>query len=188
MNLTGNNKKDTQIFNWGNKPSLYPIVALTAILLIIGFVVEWMDNEQPIYWPGYISMMVFYAGIFYIGLYAANLRKSDTTTDVILAGRNIPLFIAVFTMSATWVGGGYINGTAEYTSSSGLAWVQAPWGYSLSLILGGIFFARKMRRYEFTTMLDPLRQRYGKRMAAVLALPAVTAEIFWTAAILTALG
>ncbi|MEX0773101.1 MAG: sodium:solute symporter family protein [Balneolales bacterium] len=188
MNSTHKKRQDKQIFNWDNKPSLYPIIALTALLLIIGFVVEWMDTGQPIYWPGYISMMVFYAGIFYIGLYAANLKKSNTTTDVILAGRNIPLFIAVFTMSATWVGGGYINGTAEYTSSSGLAWVQAPWGYSLSLILGGIFFARKMRRYEFTTMLDPLRQRFGKKMAAVLALPAVTAEIFWTAAILTALG
>ncbi|MEX2639932.1 MAG: sodium:solute symporter family protein [Balneolales bacterium] len=188
MNSTDKEKPNVQIFNRGNQPSLFPILALTILLVIIGIVVEWMDTAQPIYWPGYLSMMVFYAGIFYIGLYAANLRKSDSTTDIILAGRNIPLFIAVFTMSATWVGGGYINGTAEYTSSNGLAWVQAPWGYSLSLILGGIFFARKMRRYEFTTMLDPLRQRYGKKMAAVLALPAVTAEVFWTAAILTALG
>lgn len=58
----------------------------------------------------------------------------------------------------------------------------------MSLILGGIFFARKMRRYEFTTLIDPLRQRFGRKMGAVLSLPAVTAEIFWTAAILTALG
>ena len=30
-----------------------------------------------------------------------------------LAGRNICMFVGVFTMTATWVGGGYINGTAE---------------------------------------------------------------------------
>ena len=30
-----------------------------------------------------------------------------------LAGRNIGMFVGVFTMTATWVGGGYINGTAE---------------------------------------------------------------------------
>ena len=41
-------------------------------------------------------------------------------------------------MTATWVGGGYINGTAEYTYSSGLLWgAQAGMGYALSLILGG---------------------------------------------------
>lgn len=45
-------------------------------------------------------------------------------------------------MTATWVGGGYINGTAEavYNSVSGtgagLIWAQAPVGFSISLILG----------------------------------------------------
>jgi len=45
-------------------------------------------------------------------------------------------------MTATWVGGGYINGTAEAVylavdgTGGGLAWVQAPVGYSLSLVLG----------------------------------------------------
>lgn len=45
-------------------------------------------------------------------------------------------FISSF--SATWVGGGYINGTAEavYVPDYGLAWAQAPIGYSLSLVLG----------------------------------------------------
>lgn len=182
------NNHGKQILRKDLRPSLYPILILTAILLLVGIVVEMIETEQTLYWPGYVSMMVFYAVIFYIGLYAANLRTSDSSDEVILAGRNIPLFVAVFTMSATWVGGGYINGAAEYTMSDGLAWVQAPWGYSMSLIIGGIFFARKMRRYEFTTLIDPLRQRFGKKMGAVLSIPAVTAEIFWTAAILTALG
>lgn len=133
-------------------------------------------------------MGIFYCSIFFIGTYAASIRKTDTTDNLILAGRKIPLWIAIFTMSATWVGGGYINGTAEYANSSGLVWVQAPWGYALSLIIGGLFFAKKMRTYQFTTMLDPLEQRFGKRMAALLFLPALLGEIFWTAAILTALG
>ena len=39
---------------------------------------------------------------------------------------------------ATWVGGGYINGTAEYvfTPYYGLIWTQAPVGYAASLLLG----------------------------------------------------
>jgi len=48
---------------------------------------------------------------------------------------------------ATWVGGGYINGTAEsiYTPGLGLLWTLPPFCYSFGLLLGGLFFAKKMR-------------------------------------------
>lgn len=42
----------------------------------------------------------------------------------------------ILSQTATWVGGGFINGTAEETFTKGLAWVQAPWCYSLSLAFG----------------------------------------------------
>ncbi len=169
------------------KEQFIPTSILMLFLGSLGLYLYYF-TESEIIWTGFISMMIFYGIIFYFGTFAASLRKTSDSTDVMLAGRSIPLYIAVFTMSATWVGGGYINGTAEYTASSGLVWVQAPWGYAMSLIIGGLFFARRMRRYEFKTMLDPLEQRYGKSMAAVLFLPALSGEIFWTAAILTALG
>ena len=47
-------------------------------------------------------------------------------------------------MTATWVGGGYINGTAEMVyaakrqDGSGLVWVQAPVGFAISLVVGKI--------------------------------------------------
>ena len=40
-------------------------------------------------------------------------------------------------VSATWVGGGYINGTSEMIYSSGLVFCQAPICYGLSLVFGG---------------------------------------------------
>ncbi|XP_007456880.1 PREDICTED: high affinity choline transporter 1 [Lipotes vexillifer] len=93
-------------------------------------------------------------------------------------------------MTATWVGGGYINGTAEavYVPDYGLAWAQAPIGYSLSLILGGLFFAKPMRSKGYVTMLDPFQQIYGKRMGGLLFIPALMGEMFWAAAIFSALG
>lgn len=133
-------------------------------------------------------MLVFYGLIFGLGVYANRLRKERTAEDVLLAGRGLPLWLAVFTMSATWVGGGFINGTAESTYAFGLVWAQAPWGYGLSLILGGLIFARPMRRLRFKTLLDPLVQKYGQSMGSVLFIPAVLGDIFWSAAILTALG
>ena len=118
--------------------NLIPTIVLVIILLIVGLFLRFF-TDSVVFWPGYYSMIFFYGIIFFMGTYARNLKKEDSVNDVMLAGRNIPLWIAVFTMSATWVGGGYINGTAEYTfdSSYGLMWVQAPWGYGLSLIVGG---------------------------------------------------
>ena len=141
--------------------------------------------------PQVLSIVVFYLLIFLVGVYAGRRRGGDDTSDgLMLAGRAMPLWIGVLTMTATWVGGGYINGTAEavYDPARGLVWAQAPWGYALSLMLGGLLFARRMRRLRFTTLLDPFERRYGSRVAAGLFLPALVGEVFWSAAILVALG
>ncbi|MDB4539631.1 MAG: sodium:solute symporter family protein [Saprospiraceae bacterium] len=164
---------------------LLPTVFLLIFLVACGLYL--FVTGASVMWSGFIAMMFFYALIFYFGSYVAGNQKVKDGNDTMLAGRSIPLFIGIFTMSATWVGGGYINGTAE-SAKTGLVWVQAPWGYAISLIIGGLFFARIMRRHQFKTMLDPLSQRFGKRMAALLFIPALSGEIFWTAAILTALG
>ncbi len=134
-------------------------------------------------------MAVFYGVVFYVGVHFSRKRTHGTTSDLLLAGRSMPLIVALFTMTATWVGGGYINGTAENTYRSGITWgAQAGLCYSLSLIIGGLFYARRMRRMGFTTLLDPFQRRFGKGVAGALFLPALSGEIFWSAAILTALG
>jgi high affinity choline transporter 7 len=138
-----------------------------------------------------VSIAVFYLLIFAIGVYAGRRRDEDqSSVNLLLAGRGMPVLIGVFTMTATWVGGGYINGTAEavYDPHQGIIWAQAPWGYALSMVLGGLFFAGRMRRQQFTTLLDPFQQRYGKNAASWLFLPALVGEVFWSAAILVALG
>ncbi|OAV44464.1 sodium:solute symporter family protein [Lewinella sp. 4G2] len=162
---------------------LFGLLGLAALYL--GF---FTDND--VNWPAFISMSVFYAIVYYVGILAGKKKDAEANDadGMMLAGRGVPVWIGIFTMSATWVGGGFINGTAEMTATSGLVWVQAPWGYALSLVIGGLFFARTMRRRQYRTMLDPLEERYGKRMTALLFLPALTGELFWTAAILTALG
>jgi high affinity choline transporter 7 len=168
---------------------LRPLLFLGSLLaLTAGYL--YFFTEEDVQWPAFGSMAVFYAVVYYIGARAAGKRRNeDNDADgMMLAGRNLPLYVAVFTMSATWVGGGFINGTAEYTATQGLVWVQAPWGYALSLVIGGLFFARTMRRRRYRTMLDPLTERYGRKLTAILFLPALTGELFWTAAILTALG
>lgn len=147
-----------------------------------------MASGWPINWLGLGFVSFFYLSILLLGIWSSKKYDDDNPESYLLAGRKLPLWIAMLTMAATWIGGGYINGTAEAASVSGLVWVQAPWGYGLSLIIGGLFFARKMRRYEFQTMLDPLAQRFGFRATGLFFIPAVLGEMFWVAAILTALG
>ena len=57
-----------------------------------------------------------------------------------------------------------------------------------SLILGGIFFAHRMRKEGYITMLDPLQECFGGRMGGLLFIPALCGEVFWSAGILAALG
>jgi len=152
---------------------------------------ETSDSEMGINIPGLISIIIFYLVVLLIGIWAGwRQRKSSETTDqetVMLAGRNIGLFVGVLTMGATWVGGGFINGSAEETYKAGLIWTQAPFGYGLSLFISGTFFAKKMRDAEYLTMIDPFTQKYG-RWGALQALPAAVSEVFWSASILAALG
>ncbi|KAJ8025463.1 High-affinity choline transporter 1 [Holothuria leucospilota] len=142
-----------------------------------------------VHWGGLVAIVVFYVLILAVGLWAARKTKGQTDPEeVMVAGRNIGVVVGIFTMTATWVGGGYINGTAEYVYSSGLLWAQAPWGYAMSLVLGGILFAKVMRQQGYVTMLDPFQIKYGSRMGGLLFLPALMGELFWSAAILSALG
>ncbi|XP_052781721.1 high-affinity choline transporter 1-like [Mya arenaria] len=147
---------------------------------------------MAIHIPGLISIIVFYLLILAVGIWAGRKAKqtgSDANSEnVMLAGRNIGLLVGVFTMTATWVGGGFINGTAEYIARDGFVWCQAPFGYACSLLLGGFFFAKKMRSQGYVTMLDPFSQKYGERMGGLLYIPALLGEVFWSAAILAALG
>lgn len=158
------------------------------MMLLMGMAIVAACSEQPINWIGLGVVALFYAVIFGVGIWSGQKSQGTTTEDFLLAGRRLPLWIAMLTMAATWLGGGYINGTAEAAADVGLVWVQAPWGYGLSLIIGGVFFARKMRRYQFRTMLDPIAQRFGERSTGLFSIPAVLGEVFWISAILTALG
>ncbi|XP_019644011.1 PREDICTED: high affinity choline transporter 1-like [Branchiostoma belcheri] len=144
--------------------------------------------------PGIVAIVVFYLLILAVGMWAGRRGKKDEgsteSENAMLAGRNIGTFTGLLTLTATWVGGGYINGTAEviFNPTQGAVWCQGPIGSSLGLIIGGLFFAKKFRSQGYVTMLDPFQQRYGRRMGGLLVIPELLGDIFWGAGILAALG
>ncbi|WP_407637226.1 sodium:solute symporter family protein [Bacillus cihuensis] len=198
MYMSGNQEHQTQTFEQTTtKPSENPRrqifwtplrTAIAGFIVFTSFTVIYsVLTKKSIYWPGLFIMLSLYCVFYYIGAKAVG-KKRGKTDDMLVAGRSMPLWLSMFTMTATWVGGGYIAGTAETIHSSGITWTQAPWAYGISLIFGGLFYARKMRRMEFMTMLDPLESRFGHKVAGLLYFPALLGELFWSAAMLTALG
>lgn len=140
---------------------------------------------------GLAVILVFYAAVAGVGIWAGwkNKGKGDSQRNGhIVGGRDINMAIGIFTMTATWVGGGYINGSAEAVFVSGLAWCQSPIGYSISMVVGGLFYVRKIRSLEATTMIDPIQRVFGQVMGSLLVIPAVFGELLWSASILAALG
>nr|XP_003219370.1 PREDICTED: high affinity choline transporter 1 [Anolis carolinensis] len=143
---------------------------------------------------GLIALVLFYAMTLAIGIWASQRSKKQNTKKpsevAMVGGRNMNFWVGLFTATATWVGGAYINGTAEivYLPSRGLLWVQAPVGFALSLLVGGFFFVNPMREKSYVTMMDPIQEAYGNVMASLLFIPPLIADIFWFAAILASLG
>ncbi|XP_063068034.1 high affinity choline transporter 1-like [Engraulis encrasicolus] len=145
--------------------------------------------------PGLIATMVFYAAVLATGIWASRKAKAKaktgTFTEVaLLAGRSINLALGIFTMSASWVGGGFILGIAEgvYSPDRGLVWTLYPVHFTVAFIAGGLILAKPMREMECMTMLDPFERRYGKHMAALMAVVGIVAEILGMAITLMALG
>lgn len=139
--------------------------------------------------PAVLAVIAMYGAFLVVGWRASRKVRAGSAADLIVAGRTMPLWIAALTMTATWVDGGYLLGTTEgvYKSSVQLG-IQGGLCFGLSLILGGLFFAGTMRRHGFTTLIDPLEARFGARWAAVLFLPALAGELFWSAELLVAIG
>ncbi|KAH9376725.1 hypothetical protein HPB48_013298 [Haemaphysalis longicornis] len=158
-----------------------------------------------------VTVLSYYALVLFLGVWsgrrarsrrpsiaASKLESADLQSNkdaagylvmqLFVANRHIPLFLGALTMTATWFGGGYLNGTAEAVYHKGILHCYAPIGYAFSLIIGGVFFAEKMRETNPVTMLDPLQSHYGRWVGSLLCLPAVCGEVFWSAAVLAALG
>ncbi|KAM9815518.1 high-affinity choline transporter 1-like [Syngnathus typhle] len=146
---------------------------------------------------GLVAVIAFYAVILLTGILASRKSKKvekkctgKKSEVAIVGGRNINVVIGVFTMTATWVGGGYIMGTAEavYSPAQGLVWAFGPLAYVLNFLLGGVLFAKQMRSKRYVTMLDPFQNRYGQLFTTAILIPALLSDILLVACILAALG
>ncbi len=122
-----------------------------------------------------------------IGLYAA-LRVRNST-DYILAGRSLPIYITIATVFATWFGSEAVLGMPATFMEEGLGGIVAdPFGAGLCLVFVGVFFAARLYRMKLLTIGDFFRQRYGKTVETLVSLAICISYLGWVSAQIVALG
>lgn len=140
-----------------------------------------MSTESIIF----IGVAIYVFLMLAVGVYAS--KKTHTTSEFIVAGRSMPMFLCTATIVATWFGGGTMMGASGAAYDDGMLGVIAdPFGAALCLFLVGLFFARLFRRLKLLTFVDFVDQRFGKVAATFATLVSIVSNIGWLAAMLVA--
>ena len=135
----------------------------------------------------FIGVGIYIVLMLAVGIYAS--KRTTSSTEFIVAGRRLPLFLCTATIIATWFGGGTMMGASGASYDDGLLGVMAdPFGAALALFIVGLLFARIFRRLKLLTHVDFVDQRYGKTAATITTLTQLVSNIGWVGAMLVAFG
>jgi len=134
-----------------------------------------------------VFVIIYLLSNLAIGWWAS--KKVHSTEDFVLAGRTLPMSLAIMVTFATWFGSETMLGAPmEFVKHGILGVIEEPFGAALSLILVGTFYAKKLYPLEVLTFSGYFRQRFGvfsERLSAIIMVPSYFG---WIAAQLVALG
>ncbi len=122
-----------------------------------------------------------------IGLVAAT--KVHNARDYIVAGRNLPMYIVLAMVFATWFGAETVLGiSATFIDEGFRGLISDPLGASICLVLFGLIFARPLYRMNLLTLGDFFRVRYNRQTELILSLCIIASYLGWVGAQIAALG
>jgi Na+/proline symporter len=122
-----------------------------------------------------------------IGVYLSRRIKSES--DYFLGGRRVPMFMAAFSLFATWFGAETCIGSSGQVYEAGLSGSRAdPFGYGVCLFLMGLVVAGRIRKGNYVTLADYFKDRFGPGVELFAALALVPSSLFWGGAQLRAFG
>lgn len=133
-------------------------------------------------------LIVFYVIIqIFIGVYLS--RKIKNEADYFVGGRRVSFFLISFSLFATWFGAETCLGSSGAVYETGLSGSRAdPFGFSLCLFLMGFFLAGQLRKRNYLTLADFIRDRYGPVAEKLVVWVMIPSSIIWGAAQLRAFG
>ena len=116
-------------------------------------------------------------------------RRNRNEEDYLLAGRSLGPWLGTFSVFATWFGAETCIGAAGEAYQHGLSGVISdPFGYTLGIVITGLFFAATLWKRGLVTLADLFKQRYGggvERFASIIMIPG---SVLWAAAQIRAFG
>lgn len=138
------------------------------------------------------GLLLFFIGLYLLGTVAVGWWASTrvhTTSDFVVAGKRLPLFIAACALFATWFGSETVMGaSSEFVEHGLLGIIEDPFGASLCLFLCGMLVARPLYNLNLLTFSDFFRMRFNKSAEVTSAFFMIPSYFGWIAAQLLALA
>jgi len=133
-----------------------------------------------------VIIVIYLAVMICIGLY--NSRKVKSLGDYVIAGKKIPFWTNVHSISATLMGAGATMGSAGLIYAVGISGVWLPFMSYIAGALSGVFFARKLWHSGAITLPDIMGKRYTKRVHDAYTVVALFSAISVSASQMLAMG
>src|SRR5690606_23264675 len=134
-----------------------------------------------------VGISIYVVGMIFMGLYISKKIKNDD--DYFLGGRSLGPGLATFSIFATWFGAETCIGTAGAVYKGGLSSIHAdPLGYTICLIVMGVFFAKVLWKRKITTIPDLFRARFSSSTEKFATFIMVPSSIVWAGAQIRAMG
>jgi len=115
-----------------------------------------MSGSWSVNW---FVLVIYFLGMFYIGYRSSKKVKSGS--DYILAGRQLPLYLVIGGIFATWVNSGSLLGYGGTGYTVGISGYFINVGYLTMCIWMGFWFIKKLRRTGVTTIPEFFEIYYG---------------------------
>lgn len=134
---------------------------------------------------GFIALYLL--ATLFIGWLAS--RRVKNTADFVVAGRNLPMFMAACALFATWFGSETVMGaSSEFVEKGLFGVIEDPFGAALCLFLAGLLLAKPLYKLNLLTFGDFYKMRFGRKTELVASLFMIPSYFGWIAAQLVALG
>jgi SSS family solute:Na+ symporter len=133
-----------------------------------------------------LIIVVYFVGLIAVGYVTRRLSK--TSTDFLIAGRNLGLVLCTVTILGEWLGGMSTVGTAEKAYAHGFF----PMWYNLSTATGmalfGFLLAKRYRESNLHTVGEMLEKLFDRRVRVITSLCFVVAFVILSYIQLQAVG
>jgi Na+/proline symporter len=101
--------------------------------------------------------------VLQIGISYVVSRFIRSQADYLLAGRSLGVFLATFSIFATWFGAETVMGSSGAIAANGLSGSRAdPFGYTICLLLMGFLIVKILRDRNYITIGDFFAEQYGE--------------------------